>query len=49
MMRVDGVTEREAGPFGHFVYGPSRRRFGEAAEPVAMTAHRARLLLGYGA
>ncbi len=48
MARIDKVPEREAGPFGRFAYGLSRRRFGEVVEPLTVMAHHPRLLLGYG-
>ena len=48
MARVDKVPEREAGPFGRYAYRLSRRRFGEAAEPLTVMAHHPKLLLGYG-
>ena len=48
MARINKVPEREAGPFGRFAYGLSRRRFGEVAEPLTVMAHHPRLLLGYG-
>jgi 4-carboxymuconolactone decarboxylase len=48
MTRIDKVPEREAGPFGRFAYGLSRRRFGEVAEPLTVMAYHPRLLLGYG-
>jgi AhpD family alkylhydroperoxidase len=48
LARINKVPEREAGPFGRFAYGLSRRRFGEVAEPLTVMAHHPRLLLGYG-
>lgn len=48
MARIEGIPEREAGPVGRFAYRFSRRRFGEVAEPLTVTAHHPRLLLGYG-
>ena len=48
MARINNVPEREAGPFGRFAYGLSRRRFGEVVEPLTVMAHHPRLLLGYG-
>ena len=46
MARIDTVSEREAGPFGHLAYGLSRRRFGEVVEPLMGMLHHPRLLLG---
>ncbi len=48
MARIEALPEREAGLFGRFAYRVSRRRFGKVAEPLAVTAHHPRLLLGYG-
>jgi AhpD family alkylhydroperoxidase len=48
LARINKVPEREAGPFGRFAYGLSRRRFGEVAEPLTVMAHHPKLLLGYG-
>jgi hypothetical protein len=36
MARMGQVPECEAGLFGRFAYGLSRRRFGEVAEPGAL-------------
>ncbi len=36
MARIGQVPECEAGLFGRFAYGLSRRRFGEVAEPGAL-------------
>ncbi len=48
MARVEAVPEREAGLLGRFAYRFSRRRFGQVAEPLTVTAHHPRLLFGYG-
>lgn len=48
MARIGAVPEREAGPFGRFAYRFSRRRYGKVAEPLTVTAHHRKLLLGYG-
>ena len=49
MARIRGVTDREAGLVARLAYRFSRSRFGEVAEPLTVTAHHPRLLLGYGA
>ncbi|MDQ4105706.1 MAG: carboxymuconolactone decarboxylase family protein [Actinomycetota bacterium] len=49
MARIRGVTDREAGRVARLAYRFSRSRFGEVAEPLTVTAHHPRLLLGYGA
>ena len=49
MARIRGLSEREAGFVGRFAYRFSRRRLGRVAEPLRVTAHHPRLLLGYGA
>ncbi len=49
MTRIRGLPEREAGLLGRFAYRFSRRRFGQVAEPLTVTAHHPRLLAGYGA
>lgn len=48
MTRIDGVTQREAGPLVRLVYRLSRRQLGRDATPITLYAHRPRLLLGYG-
>lgn len=48
MARVRAVPEREAGLLGCLAYRFSRRRFGKVAEPLTVTAHHPRLLVGYG-
>ena len=48
MARVRAVPEREAGLLGRFAYRFSRRRFGDVAEPLTVTAHHPRVLFGYG-
>jgi len=48
MAGIDKVPEHEASLFRRLAYGLSRRRFGEAAEPLTVMAHHPRLLLGYG-
>lgn len=46
--RIKAVPEREAGLLGRLAYRFSRRRFGKVVEPLTVTAHHPRLLLGYG-
>ena len=48
MARIKAVPEREAGLLGRLAYRFSRRRFGKVVEPLTVTAHHPRLLLGYG-
>ncbi len=48
MTRIDGVPQRDAGPFVRLVYGLSRRRLGRDLDPIAVYAHAPRLLFGYG-
>ncbi len=47
MTRIPGVPHNEAGPFVRFVYRLTRRELGRDVSPVAMYAHRPRLLFGY--
>ncbi len=48
MTRITGVPRSEAGPFVRLVYRLMRREFGREVSPVAVYAHRPRLLFGYG-
>ncbi len=48
MTRIDGVAERDAGPLVRLVYRITRRKVGRDVTPIALYAHRPRLLLGYG-
>jgi AhpD family alkylhydroperoxidase len=47
--RIFGLPEKDAGLLGRFAYRFSRRRFGEVPEPVRVTAHHPKVLLGGGA
>ena len=47
MARIKALPEREAGLLARLAYRFSRRRLGEVAEPLAITAHHPRLLPGY--
>lgn len=47
MARIEGVPEDEAGLLERLMYRFSRRRFGKVLEPLAVTAHHRKLLLGY--
>ena len=49
MTRIVGVPEKDAGLLGRFAYRFSRRRFGKVPEPVRVTAHHGKVLLGMGA
>jgi hypothetical protein len=49
MVRIEGISKREAGAVTRFAYWFSRRRFGKVAEPLRVTAHHPTLLRGYGA
>lgn len=49
MARIRGITDREAGLVARLAYRFSQSRFGEVAEPLRVTAHHPRLMLGYGA
>jgi alkylhydroperoxidase family enzyme len=48
MTRIDGVSNKQAGPFVRLVYRLSRRRLGRDVDPVAVYAHAPSLLFGYG-
>ena len=48
MARLDGVSPQQAGPLVRLVYRMTRRELGRMVEPVALYAHRPRLLAGYG-
>jgi AhpD family alkylhydroperoxidase len=47
--RIVGVPEKDAGLLGRFAYRFSRRRFGKVPEPVRVTAHHRKVLLGMSA
>jgi len=47
--RFVGVPEKDAGLLGRFAYRFSRRRFGKVPEPVRVTAHHRKVLLGMSA
>jgi AhpD family alkylhydroperoxidase len=47
--RIFGLPEKDAGLLGRFAYRFSRRRFGKVPEPVRVTAHHPKVLLGGGA
>jgi hypothetical protein len=48
MARIKALPERKAGLLARLAYRFSRRRLGEVAEPLAITARHPGLLLGYG-
>jgi AhpD family alkylhydroperoxidase len=47
--RIFGLPEKDAGLLVRFAYRFSRGRFGKVPEPVGVTAHHRRVLLGVGA
>jgi alkylhydroperoxidase family enzyme len=47
--RIVGVPEKDSGLLGRFAYRFSRRRFGKVPEPVRVTAHHRKVLLGMSA
>lgn len=49
MTRIVGVPEKDAGLLGRFAYRFARHRFGNVPEPVRVTAHHPKVLLGGGA
>lgn len=49
MARIEGVPERRAGWLARLVYRASRKKLGKVIEPLAVAAHHAWILGGYGA
>jgi AhpD family alkylhydroperoxidase len=48
MTRIEGVSERKAGPFVRLAYRMTRKQLGRDVDPVAVYAHAPGLLWGYG-
>lgn len=49
MARIEGVRREKARPLVRLAYWLSRRRVGQVAEPITVTAHHPWLMRGYGA
>jgi hypothetical protein len=47
--RIEGVSDRAAGPLARLVYWLARRRLGSVPEPLRILAHHPTILRGYGA
>ena len=49
MTRINGVASEEAGLFTKTVYRMTKKKEGRVIEPIRVTAHHSRILMGMGA